>query len=256
MAIQMSKLGLLFAGVGAAVVLAAGPAFADTEAGLRYLKAGDHVNALKELKDAAQKDDTTAMLWVGRILEKGFTGQKRQPLEATYWWEKAAYLGDPEAMLELSHAYRNGFGVKLDWPQAYVWDKKAVELGNAQALRNMGDYYVLGQVVEKDPTEGARWYYRAALKGNLGAYMALSELLLDGNGVKADRPAALIFLVAASKPVDGQAADRNAAANARNLRNSLTPEEKARAEKLTLDAVLRALSELDPDAYKAARSAK
>lgn len=252
MAIQMSKLGLLFAGVGAAVVLAAGPAFADTEAGLRYLKAGDHVNALKELKVAAQKDDTTAMLWIGRILEKGFTGQKRQPLEATYWWEKAAYLGDPEAMLELSHAYRNGFGVKLDWPQAYVWDKKAVELGNVQAMRNMGDYYVLGQFVEKDPTEGARWYYRAALKGNLSAYMALSELLLNGNGVVLDRPAALTLLVAASKPVDGQAANRNAAADARNLRHALNAEEKARAEKLTLKAVLDSLKDLDPKAWEAA----
>ena len=252
MVTEKSRFGLLLASLGAAAILAAQPALADTEDGFRYLKAGDHAKALKEFEAAAAKDDTTAMLWVGRILEKGFTGQKRQPLEATFWWEKAAYLGDAEAMLELSHAYRNGFGVKLDWPQAYVWDKKAIELGNAQALRNMGDYYVLGQVVEKDPTEGARWYYRAAVRGNISAYTALAKLLADGNGVKQDRAAALTLLVAATKPVEGQAADRNAAADSRNLRNSLSADEKARAEKLTLEDVLKGLSDLDPEAMKQA----
>lgn len=252
MARVMTKFGLLWAGIGAAALLAAQPALAGTEEGFRYLKAGEESKALEEFKAAAQKDDTTAMLWIGRILEKGFTGQKRQPLEATYWWEKAAYLGDPEAMLELSHAYRNGFGVKLDWPQAYVWDKEAVELGDARAMRNMGDYYVLGQVVEKDPTEGARWYYRAAVRGNISAYTALAKLLADGNGVKQDRAAALTLLVAATKPVEGQAADRNAAADSRNLRNSLSADEKARAEKLTLEDVLKGLSALDPEAMKQA----
>lgn len=256
MVTEKSRFGLLLASLGVAAILVAQPALADTEDGFRYLKAGDHAKALKEFEAAAAKDDTTAMLWVGRILEKGFTGQKRQPLEATFWWEKAAYLGDPEAMLELSHAYRNGFGVKLDWPQAYVWDKKAIELGNAQALRNMGDYYVLGQVVEKDPTEGARWYYRAALKGNISAYSALAKLLLDGNGVKQDRVSALVLITASSKPVDGQAADRNAAADARNLRNSLSAADKTRAEKLTLAEVLKNLSDLDPEAFKKATAEK
>lgn len=253
---EKSRVGFLLAGVAAALAMAAEPVFADTEDGFRYLKAGKEAEALKEFQAAAAKDDTTAMLWVGRILEKGFTGQRRQPLEATYWWEKAGYLGDPEAMLELSHAYRNGFGVKLDWPQAYVWDKKAAELGNMQAISNMGDYYVLGQAVQKDPTEGARWYYRAALKGSISGYSSLSKLLREGNGVKADPVAALVLLTAAAKPADGQAADRNAAADSRNLRNSLSPADKARAEKLSLADVLKGLSELDPEAWEAAQKEK
>ncbi len=165
----------------------------------------------------------------------------------TFCWEKAAYLGHVKAQLALGEAYRSGWGVKLDPDQGYVWDKKATDQGSAAGMRAMGEYYLLGKPFEKEPKKAAKWFRRAAMGGNIPAYMSLAKVLIKGDGVDKDLAAAYVLISAAAKPADGQAADRNAAADARNLRKKLSDADAARAAKMTPADVFESLKALDPD---------
>lgn len=104
------------------------------------------------------------MYYLGDMLNQGL-GTHRQPLSATVWWEKGAYLGDVDCQLALASAYRAGLGVKLDPRQALIWDRVAAKHGSSEAMRNIGDYFAQGNGQEVDFKEAAKWYWRGANGG-------------------------------------------------------------------------------------------
>ena len=91
---------LSLATIGAAVALA-GPAMADTKAGVDAWNRGDYRAAVDE-------------------------------------WRKAAIAGDPDAQFNLGQAYKLGRGVPVDLPMAESWYRKAALQGHAQAEDNYG----------------------------------------------------------------------------------------------------------------------
>ena len=95
---------------------AAGP----IEDGVKLLEAQRYAEATKLFQKEAAKDNPRAMYYLGDMLNQGL-GTHRQPLSATAWWEKGAYLGDVDCQLALASAYRAGLGVKLDPRQALIW---------------------------------------------------------------------------------------------------------------------------------------
>ena len=90
-------------------LVAAGP----IEDGVKLLEAQRYAEATKLFQKEAAKDNPRAMYYLGDMLNQGL-GTHRQPLSATAWWEKGAYLGDVDCQLALASAYRAGLGVKLD----------------------------------------------------------------------------------------------------------------------------------------------
>ena len=212
--------------------------------GVKLLKQKNYAEAMKVFEAEAAKDNTLAMYYVGDMLNQGL-GTQHQPLAASAWWEKGAYLGGVECQLALSAAYRGGIGVKLDPRQALIWDRAAAKQGNPEAMRNIGDYFAQGNGQEVDFKEAAKWYWRGANGGFPGAQRALSQLLTSGEGVAKDPAAAYIMMRAASEAQKGYAADRNAAADARVMRHALSADDLARAEKLTKEKVLESLKSLD-----------
>ena len=196
---------------------AAGP----IEDGVKLLEAQRYAEATKLFQKEAAKDNPRAMYYLGDMLNQGL-GTHRQPLSATAWWEKGAYLGDVDCQLALASAYRAGLGVKLDPRQALIWDRVAAKHGSSEAMRNIG----------------------GANGGFPGAQRALAQLLMTGDGVDKDPAAAYVLMRAASQAQKNYAPDRNAAADARVLRHELSADQLAKAEKLTKESVLESLKAL------------
>jgi TPR repeat protein len=79
--------------------------------------------------------------------------------------QKAADVGNAEAMNDLGRLYELGWGVTQDYAQALEWFQKAAKAGNAQAMDNLGDLYRWGWGVAPDDAEAREWYqksYRAS----------------------------------------------------------------------------------------------
>ena len=101
----------------AALILAAGPASADFQAGLAAARQGDFETALRE-------------------------------------WLPLAEAGDRDSQFNLALMYGAGAGVEQDDAQALHWFVAAAELEHTLAQYRAGIAYQLGQSPAKDLTEG------------------------------------------------------------------------------------------------------
>lgn len=81
--------------------------------GIRLLGEGANKNCVKCALKLAEA------LWFGRVVAQDFG-------EAVKWWQEAANVKEPEAMLGLAVAYHQGTGVPKDFLMAYVWSNIAV----------------------------------------------------------------------------------------------------------------------------------
>ena len=79
------------AGASMLLTFAASGVWASTADGIKALEAQDYKTAKQEFTDAAAKDDTEAMYYLGLMMQRGL-GDRAQPLAATVWWERASYL--------------------------------------------------------------------------------------------------------------------------------------------------------------------
>lgn len=236
--IRFPSLSALGAAAALATILAAPAAYAGIEEGIQAVRNQKFDVAQKEFESLAAKDDARAMYYLGEMYFKGLGRKGPERLTAVYWWEKGAYLGDVECQLALGNVFRQGLGVRVHMPQAYLWDLQAAKQGSPVGEKNVGDYYLYGNGKPKDALEAAKWYRRAAMQGYPEAQVALANLLLTGDGIEHDRAAALVLFNAAAAPADKSVQpDRNAAADARILKGNLSAEDLKRAETLKLETV-------------------
>lgn len=236
--IRFPSLSALGAATALATILAAPAAYAGIEEGIQAVRNQKFDVAQKEFESLAAKDDARAMYYLGEMYFKGLGRKGPERLTAVYWWEKGAYLGDVECQLALGNVFRQGLGVRVHMPQAYLWDLQAAKQGSPVGEKNVGDYYLYGNGKPKDALEAAKWYRRAAMQGYPEAQVALANLLLTGDGIEHDRAAALVLFNAAAAPSDKSVQpDRNAAADARILKGNLSAEDLKRAETLKLETV-------------------
>jgi TPR repeat protein len=91
-------------------------------------------------------------------------------------WEKAADMGDAEAMTGLGWLYANGHGVAQDYVKARESWEKAADMGDAGAMVNLGSLYANGQGVEQDYAKAREWFEKAAGKGDASAMAYLEKL--------------------------------------------------------------------------------
>ncbi|KAH8097909.1 hypothetical protein JL720_828 [Aureococcus anophagefferens] len=123
-------------------------------------------------------------------------------------WEKAAQLGNAEAMYNLAFSFEKGRGVKLNLKKAMHFYRMSADMGDAVSQkrlgvllcnlknfeerfryiklsaeqgwtpgeRELGWCYELGDGVEADVQEAKHWFMRAAVKGDEFAKTKLAEL--------------------------------------------------------------------------------
>src|SRR6202030_3239031 len=93
------------------------------------------------------------------------------------WYEKAAALGNSEAMNNLGSMYYRGDGVASDDVAARGWFQKAADLGDTNAMLGLGLFYEDGRGgLPKSSDQARQWYQKASDGGNEFAKTRLKYL--------------------------------------------------------------------------------
>ncbi|MEY8098297.1 tetratricopeptide repeat protein [Falsihalocynthiibacter sp. S25ZX9] len=118
-------------------------------------------------------EDTDSMYWSARI-HGGHTGDYPiDELQALEFYERAAYLGDPDAQHSAAQVYFHGYGVEIDHLAAAMYFQAAAEQGHVKSMRKFGRI-----THESGDVEGAiDWYRKAAAAGDEVAQQLLDEIL-------------------------------------------------------------------------------
>ena len=120
--------------------------------------------------------------------------------------------------------------------EAVRWYRRAAEQGFAEAQHNLGWMLEEGIGVRQDQGESIRWYRLAAEGGLAKAQNSMGVFHVNGSGVPKDMAIAYSwFLLAAAQ---GEPSARDAV---KSLEPTLSPEDRARGQKLALDFAERRL---------------
>ena len=97
----------------------------------------------------------------------------QDPVQAVYWYQKAAEQGHTSAQYNLAGCYEEGRGVSRNPERAFSYYRLAAESGDTYAQRKLSYCYENGFGVKKDLSQAILWLERAC--GNK-ADSHLSEL--------------------------------------------------------------------------------
>jgi TPR repeat protein len=122
--------------LAALLALAAGPARADFEAGMRAANLRDYAGALRAWQPLAEAGEARAQYHLGMLYEEG-RGVGRDYGEAARWYRAAARQGHAQAQNSLAILTVQGQGVARDPAEAYRWFALAAKAGNGFAARNL-----------------------------------------------------------------------------------------------------------------------
>lgn len=139
---------------------------------------GEEILALRAVNRLVANDNPEGIHLLAHIK----LSEKRHS-EAISLMEKAATLGDKEAMFNIAVIYDNGEICNKDPYKAAMWYKRAAELGDAQSMDNLG--YLLEKGPEDIRNEKAafEWYEKAAENGLTGAWNDVATCYKRGVGV-------------------------------------------------------------------------
>jgi TPR repeat protein len=108
---------------------------------------------------------------------------------------RQAHQGDAWAQLNLGAAFDHGLaGQPIDPVQAVYWYRRAAEAGIAEAQFNLAHCLATGTGTPRDDAAALRWLLRAATQGLVDAQFLAGVMLAEGVGTAADRTAALLWL--------------------------------------------------------------
>ncbi len=134
----------------------------------------DKTRAIRLLREAAFKNDWTALLELGKLAYDG-DGQPKDPAAAYSYWTRAARGGKPEAMYNVSFLLSRGEGVTTNAEEAVVWMRRAADKGLPEALFDLGRLYLLGAGVDRSTTRAAELFESAAAVAAAHGNIDLSE---------------------------------------------------------------------------------
>jgi len=95
--------------------------------------------------------------------------------EAVKWFKKAAEQGFAKAQYSLGAMYAKGRGVGQNDNEAVKWLRKAADQGFAEAQYNLGAMYTNGRGVVQSDNEAVKWFKKAAEQGLAAAGEALKR---------------------------------------------------------------------------------
>jgi enhanced entry protein EnhC len=142
------------------------------------------------------KNNAMAMRYFKRAAERGFLpaelimaraalNQNHDPVEALYWFKKAADAHDVSAQMYCAAAYRVGYGASknADASQRYIIE--AAKNGNALAQYTLANTFLASKSTDTKRV-GLVWLTKAADQNNLAAMLLLGQIYAEGKIVPAD----------------------------------------------------------------------
>ena len=144
---------------------------------------------------------------------------------AAEWYRKAADSGSALASVELAQQLVEGRGLLQDYSEARRRCEDAAKLQFGPGAYCLGLMNREGLGGPKNLAEAAKWFARAAELGHTQAMLDLGEMYWKGEGVKADKEVAYMWIwIATGYSVRGASQDEQL------LRQELDPKtvEKAR----------------------------
>lgn len=133
----------------------------------------DISEALNWYRKAAEHGYVYGQLDVADILSNGDDGVKADPVEAFFWYGKAAEQKNPRATARLGICYEEGEGVKADPAKAFEYYRKAAELESPLGCYRLALAHAEGIGTEVSSAEAVRWMERAV---NLNYSRAINTL--------------------------------------------------------------------------------
>lgn len=111
--------------------------------------------------------------------------RRKDFVQAAYYYEQAAKMGEPVAEYMLGELFYNGDGVKENMDKAYDWYMKAASKGIAEAMFMIGAMLYNGETpitFEIDELEAAKWFEKGAKLGCVEAKFMLFNFYYFGDG--------------------------------------------------------------------------
>lgn len=173
----------------------------DYQAGLKSYRDGDVVGAMPTLRQAADADHPKAQVLLAEVLDRAEFDE-----DAVAYYRKAAAQGEPDGMLGLGAMLAAGDGVDKKAPiEAREWIQKAAELRHEQSVNVMAQAYMRAELgiteAEMNSSDALRWIELAAQQNYLPAVDALAEAYRVGGKltVSTDAKAAERYLAQANR---------------------------------------------------------
>lgn len=143
-------------------------------------------HALYWYQKAADLGHPQAMMKMWALYYKGYGVVKADKSKALDWIVRAASTGDPEQQTLLARMYRGEEVMTRDFKestQAMVWFLKAAGQNHGDALYEIGRSYFNGWGVKKNVKEALSWYHKGAEHGHQWARLTLARLYAKGGEV-------------------------------------------------------------------------
>jgi hypothetical protein len=119
--------------------------------------------AEQPLSDAGRVD-SSAYVKIAMELERN-----RNFSEALHWYERAADLGNIDAMIDAGALYECDIGTTRNYSLAMRWFQMAASSGDSDAMYDIGELYQYGRGVTPDNSQALLWYRASADRGNTAA---------------------------------------------------------------------------------------
>jgi TPR repeat protein len=145
----------------------------------------DYAGARGWYEKAAALGDADAMGNLGKLLETGQGGQQNVE-KAKEWYLKGSALNGRVAMHRLGVLFENGRWTSKDLSQARSWYERAAALRYAPALNDLGRMHLDGLGTTKNFVLAKNSFERAAELGNAEAMNNLGVLYFNGTGAQRD----------------------------------------------------------------------
>ncbi len=113
--------------------------------------------------------------------------------ESLHYLELAAEQGNPSAYMGLSAFYRQGIGVEVDLPRAFIAARKGALMGSPAAQMMTGIFFREGWGVQQSYPEAMRWIALAVQNGLPDAFVAYGDFYRKGLGTEVDEARAVAF---------------------------------------------------------------
>jgi TPR repeat protein len=193
------------------------------------------------LLPAAEKGEAESQALLGQVYNAGW-GMPVDYEQAFKWWSRAATGGSADGQWGVGLLYDDGKGVAQDSQKAAVLWKKASDNGNIKATVNLAFLYEEGRGVDRDPKECARLFKIAAKAGEPAAQLNYGLKVLLGEGVEQNQALGCAWIgVAADSPriTEGSTFAKKILEQKDKTWGALSNEDRIKAEKLKNEIELR-----------------
>ena len=158
--------------------------------------------------------------------------EKRQFVEAVWWYRRAIHQGHAGAQYRLGGLYEVGQGVPQNDTEAVRLVRLAAERGHVEAQYYLGIMYQWGRCVERNGAEAVSWYRRAAEQGHVWAQNRLAGAYYVGKGVERDFVRAFMWYTVVKMADAGEMLSSSSRTQVERITNEMSADQIAEAQRL------------------------